>query len=58
MPEWVGKAEGYVALAGSCVALATVLCLIHCIDGAQWVQGVLGVLGIVCVGGAAAAYRK
>lgn len=58
MPEWVGRSEGYVTLATFCVAMATGLLGIHLIDGTQWVQAVLGVMGIVCAGGAAAAYRK
>jgi uncharacterized membrane protein HdeD (DUF308 family) len=58
MPEWLGKSEGYVALAGVAVIVASIMLLCHRLDGGQWVQATLGVLGIICAGGAAAAYRK
>jgi len=57
-PDWPGKAEGYVTLAAGTILIATCMCLIHCLDGTHWVQVTLGTIGVVCAGGAAAAYRK
>lgn len=58
LPEGLGKSEGFVAGALVLSALATILLVIGCVDGATWQTTVIGIWGSVVGGGALAAYRK
>jgi hypothetical protein len=58
IPEWLGKARGYMAAALFLSVLNAVLLWFDKLDAGNYQLIALGVWGAVAAGGAAAAYRK
>ena len=58
VPEWVGKARGYILGALLLSFLNAALLIGGWLDASSYQTIALGVWGAVVVGGAAAAYRK
>lgn len=58
VPEWVGKARGYILGALLLSFLNAGLLVGGWLDASSYQMIALGVWGAVVVGGAAAAYRK
>lgn len=58
IPESLGKSEGFVAFGALVILAASVLLCFRVIDGSTWQTTVLGTVGVICAGGAAAAYRR